>query len=307
MTGLLDKLRETRAIQVSIETRFLTVQRNFMEDIGLDLNFFFNINNPNHFSPIPVTMGSSAFTQGPTTAAPGSIGSTAQPAIQIQGSFLDNYQVNFLIRATQASKNSSIVTAPRVTVWNSQRAFIIVGTQQAYVADLEAVTAEGAFAYNPIVDTVTSGVQLLVQPTVSADRKYVNLSLTPQLSQLIDLVNFAVSAAAPGVNNGNNNGVVATFGTANIQLPLLQITSLQTIVTVPDQGTLLLGGQTLAGEIQLEEGVPILSKVPFLKRLFTNTSTAKDEQVLLILVKPTIIIHREIEQDQFPLLNSRRP
>jgi hypothetical protein len=32
---------------------------------------------------------------------------------------------------------------------------------------------------------------------------------------------------------------------------------------------------------------------------------AKDEQVLLILVKPTIIIQREIEQTQFPLLSSR--
>jgi hypothetical protein len=32
---------------------------------------------------------------------------------------------------------------------------------------------------------------------------------------------------------------------------------------------------------------------------------AKDESILLILVKPTIIIEREIEQKQFPLLNSK--
>jgi hypothetical protein len=32
---------------------------------------------------------------------------------------------------------------------------------------------------------------------------------------------------------------------------------------------------------------------------------AKDEQVLLILVKPTILITREIEQKQFPLLTSK--
>jgi type II secretory pathway component GspD/PulD (secretin) len=49
----------------------------------------------------------------------------------------------------------------------------------------------------------------------------------------------------------------------------------------------------------------VLSKIPFLKRLFTNRSTAKDEQILLILVKPTIIIQREAEQKQFPLLSSR--
>jgi type II secretory pathway component GspD/PulD (secretin) len=51
--------------------------------------------------------------------------------------------------------------------------------------------------------------------------------------------------------------------------------------------------------------VPILSKIPFLKRLFTNRSRAKDEQVLLILVKPQIIMQREVEAAQFPLLSNR--
>ena len=52
-------------------------------------------------------------------------------------------------------------------------------------------------------------------------------------------------------------------------------------------------------------GTPILSKIPFLRRLFTNRSEAKDELVLLILVKPTILIEREIENQQFPMLTSK--
>ena len=91
------------------------------------------------------------------------------------------------------------------------------------------------------------------------------------------------------------------------QSPILQITEVSTTVSVPDGGTLLPGGQTLAGEVEREAGVPVLSKIPFLKRLFTNTSMAKDEQVLLILVKPTIVIQREQEQRQFPLLTSKGP
>ena len=58
-------------------------------------------------------------------------------------------------------------------------------------------------------------------------------------------------------------------------------------------------------QIEKEMGVPVLSKIPFLKRLFTNRSMAKDEQILLILVRPTIIIQREVEQRQFPLLTSK--
>ena len=145
-----------------------------------------------------------------------------------------------------------------------------------------------------------------MQATVSADRKYVTLTLRPILSRLRSLVSFPVSAVV-------NTGVVGTGGatgstqitSATIQEPVIDNTIINTTVSVPDGGTLLLGGQTLAGEIELESGVPILSKIPFLKRLFTNSSMAKDEQILLILVKPTIIIQREKEQEQFPLLNSK--
>jgi type II secretory pathway component GspD/PulD (secretin) len=109
--------------------------------------------------------------------------------------------------------------------------------------------------------------------------------------------------------NGNNGGGGGTNNNtvfqATLQLPILNLTSVNTIVSVPDGGTLLLGGQTLAGETEVEEGVPILSKIPFIKRLFTNRSTAKDESVLLILVKPMIIIQREVEQQQFPLLGTK--
>lgn len=299
LQGLLDKLRETRAIQVSIETRFLQVERNFLEDIGVDLDFVFNIENPENFSPIIVSQNSAAFTANPSTPLT-SLG--APPGIQVAGSFLDDFQVNFLIRATQAAKNSTSLTAPRVTVFNGQPAYLVVATEQSYVSDLEADTGDGVGLYDPEIDIVRTGVVLFVQPTVSADRKYVTMNLQPTVTQLIALRTFNVA----GVNTGTGGGGGGLPGsiTAAIQEPELQVTTVATLVSVPDGGTLLLGGQTLAGEVEIEEGVPILSKIPIVKRLFTNRSSAKDERVLLILVKPTIIIQREVEQQQFPLLSS---
>ena len=158
-----------------------------------------------------------------------------------------------------------------------------------------------------------------VAATVSADRKYVTMTLRPTLQSLLGLVQFAfqtaassVSSTGTGGNTGGNTGGTtagttgsASIGTAVLQEPIFQVTEVRTTVTVPDGGTLLLGGQTIAGEVEREVGVPVLSKIPFLKRLFTNRSMAKDEQVLLMLVKPTIIITREEEQRQFPLLQSR--
>src|SRR4029077_16079526 len=62
---LLEQLRETRAIQVTIETRFLKVQRNFLEDIGVDFDFQYNNTNShwNGGGPIRFFQNSADFTQ----------------------------------------------------------------------------------------------------------------------------------------------------------------------------------------------------------------------------------------------------
>jgi general secretion pathway protein D len=70
-----------------------------------------------------------------------------------------------------------------------------------------------------------------------------------------------------------------------------------TRVSVPDGGTLLLGGQRITEEVEKEAGVPVLSKIPVLGRLFSNRSEVKDHKILLILVKPTIILQEERESE----------
>jgi type II secretory pathway component GspD/PulD (secretin) len=103
-------------------------------------------------------------------------------------------------------------------------------------------------------------------------------------------------------NGGNNNGGgvqvpgQAIAFSAFIEAPELELTELRTTVSVPDKGTLLMGGQRLFAENEVESGVPILSKVPWINRLFSNRSQIKDERTLLILVKPTIILQAEAEE-----------
>ncbi|MGF1635215.1 MAG: hypothetical protein ACFCVE_15290 [Phycisphaerae bacterium] len=320
LSGLLEQLRETRAIQVSIEARFLTVQRNFLEDIGVDFDFAFNLDGTTvadaaagetGISPIVVDNNTSEFTNasGLSTGVAGSLAdsfSTPNLSTQITA-FLDDFQANLILRATQAAQNSTQLSAPRVTLFNGQRAFVFVGTFQPYVSDLDPVVGDGAVAQDPQIDTLTSGVILDVQATVSSDRKYVTLTLRPSLNRVVEIETFTIGGnfiTGGGVTGGDGGIGVGQpiFSSGFIQQPVVESILIRTTVSVPDGGTLLLGGQTVSAEIERESGVPVLSKVPFLKRLFTNRSMARDEQVLLILVKPTIIIQREVENQQFPLI-----
>ncbi len=344
IVSVLDSLRASQALQVSIECRFLTVQRNYLEDIGVDADFQFNpltqAGNPrsgynsSRFSPIGISQNAvtnnTTFTdangnvvnsaQGSrqldwisnvgNAAVPGSI--AANPAdypnpIVISGSYLDNFTVNFLIRAVQANQNTTNLTAPRLTLFSGQRAVLVVETQQAYVSDLNPVVGPGAALFDPQVSTtVGTGVVLSVLATVSPDRKYVFLDLQPQLARLRALVPFVVSAVVqPTVTTTGGGTTASQVIQGTLQLPTIDVTQVKTSVSVPDGATLLLGGQTLAAETVREQGVPVLSKIPFLKRLFTNRATSQDEQILLILVKPTILIQKEQEQKAFPSLSSR--
>ena len=88
-----------------------------------------------------------------------------------------------------------------------------------------------------------------------------------------------------------------------IQLPTVTVTRVRTTVTVPDEGTILLGGQRLITELEVESGVPVLSKIPILNRFFTNRVESKEEQTLLILLKPTVIIQNEQEERAYPGLS----
>ncbi len=360
VTDLLTQLRETRALQISVESRFLSVTSNFLEEFGVDLDFVFNSGTagydqaqgtqgaiidpatgaivliPRQYSQIgvlpavpafgtPLTVGqvpqqpyaqaglvpsaggiipeSSRFTPitmqqsslslvqpAVSTGVPGSFGSQAglTPALNIAGSFLDNLQVDFLIRATQANGRSSIVQAPRLVIFNGSSSRIDIGKTRTYVATLEARLAEGAVGFQPVTNIAASGVGMWVQGTISADRRYITLEIDLQQRDEPVLERFETQRAS-----GNSPG-------AFIMLPTESFATLSTMVSIPDGGTVLLGGLKQVGEVEVEAGVPILSKIPVLKRAFTNQTTVKDTRTLLILVKAKIIIQKEAEDEAFP-------
>jgi general secretion pathway protein D len=311
IANLLTQLREAQAVQVSIEARFLSVSRHFLDSVGVNLSLTINSKNPNRFSPITITNGTSGFTATPSTGLPGSIGTNPIRGLGISGSYLDDFEVGLIVSAVEASSRLSVVHAPRVTLQNGQGATMYQIEYIPYVASLNVSVATGAAIAAPVVQDATDGVQLVIERAlVSADRKYVTLDVDPQLDSFLGFNTYTFEVSGGGTTTPNTTGTTV-IGTGGFVAPTLSIqeatelrTEVRTRVTIPDGGTLMLGGVTVAGEINLEAGVPGLSKIPFLKRLTTNSSESNDEQVLLILIKPTILINKEIEAKNFPLLTS---
>src|SRR5690606_34283643 len=72
--------------------------------------------------------------------------------------------------------------------------------------------------------------------------------------------------------------------------------TVSTVVSVPDGGTVLLGGVKRLREGRNMAGVPILNKIPYISRLFKNTGVGRETDSLMLLVTPRIIINEEEEE-----------
>jgi general secretion pathway protein D len=320
---LIKMLREAKSLQVSIEARFVSVSTGFLNTIGVDFDFFVNIGsglaaggfNADPFTgaqvpvygtngwgfgktqpttPLPIRSDMTAGNMlGAATGVNPNVGGVATNAgLQVFGSFLDDVQVDFILEATQAHASSRTLTAPRVTMFNGQQAYVAVGTSQAYVSDLEPVIDDNAVTYDPTIGFVTTGSVLEVRATVSADRRYVTMTLQPQVTTLNSFDRYFVQVTETDANGD------PISGTGFIQLPNVTITTVRTTVTVPDGGTLLLGGQKLSSTQEREKGVPMISKIPILNRLYTSRGSVRDENTILIFVKPKIIITRVAEENE---------
>ena len=146
---------------------------------------------------------------------------------------------------------------------------------------------------------VPSGSNLSITPVITHDKKNVLLNIITLQTAFLGI---RTSKVETPLVTGTAGGEVVTY---DVQLPETETSSLMTRVSVPDGGTLLLGGQKITAMVEKEAGVPILSKIPIVGRLFSNRSTVKDHKILLILVKPTILLQEEREAEAIAALENQ--
>lgn len=307
---LLDDLREATGIMVDIQARFLKVEDNFLEDIGVD---FRGLGQPGLGTNAFLNDFGDASTQGELGQEIGQgtdLGSfyddgldgdvrsrvenlydiglgdtdvlTGAGGLSFQWTYLNDLQLEMVLRAVSKSERLELVTAPKVLVFNTARANIAVMNQVAYVQDFDVEIAQAASIADPIVNVVQDGVVLDVRPVVSADRRFIMMELRPTVAVLKRPIEQLATTL------GSQN-------TVTIQLPELDIQRVRTTVPMPDGGTVMLGGLKISEKQDLRSGVPILNQIPVVRFLFERKGNYISNRKLLILIKANIVIPQEHE------------
>ncbi|HTF57487.1 MAG TPA: tetratricopeptide repeat protein [Planctomycetota bacterium] len=213
-----------------------------------------------------------------------------QGGLGLQYQWIGEQALQTVLRAVHKEQKATIIQAPRVTVFNTQRSHIVVQTQRPYISDLEPQISTAAAAYDPVISVLTEGVVLDVRPIVSNDRKYVTLELRPSLAELQTIRSIDINAGS-----GQRQGV----GQAIIQLPFIVLQRAETTVTIPDRGTLMISGFKDIIMRDMKSGVPFFENIPVLNFFFTRKGKTNERRRLMILVTPEIIDLSDYETRQY--------
>lgn len=300
---LLNDFRKARSLQVHIFARFLRVQMDFLQRYDLDLvgqGFNLATDNLGLGVPPPPLPGPElyGFVSEPTdmwqvgvnppkrsligflyndsmltSTDPDALSPTTGP-LQIRVSKMGDHSCNALLQAVVKRRKGTILQAPRLTCFNTQRANFQMVTNYNYIRSLNS---DG----EPEIGNVPDGIIFDVQPFVSSDRRYITVVLQPQMRTLM--------------NSGTLQSTGFTYASAGliayrrVQLPDTELRSVATTVTVPDGGTILVGGLAKVTESSGQASVPILHDIPLLRYLFREWTQTDTRDSLLVLVTAEIV------------------
>ncbi|MAJ28018.1 hypothetical protein CBD41_01205 [bacterium TMED181] len=304
LVQLLKALRKSTGVMVTVESRFIDLQDNFLESIGVDYGNPFNSNLPNPINDIDGagTQIASGFeivdAQGEIDVRAAvynafslPLGSSVSPfnlsdtgGFALQYNVLDSYALEAILEANQKMQRTKKLDAPRVTAFNTQISHSLVVDQSAYIEDAEVNQTGVVPVINPVIGILNSGSILQVRPTVSHDRKYVILEIEPTLAVQLP---SRFKTLTLGLTN------------LNVEFPVLSVTNIKTTVTIPDGGTVLVGGLKRTITQESRSGIPVLSRLPILDLLAGRKGNARMQSNLFVLISAKITVIRDEEEKRF--------
>ena len=334
IADLLKSLRSLQNIQVTIEVRFIQLEDTFYERIGVD--FDMNINDKvNRLRPesggpsVAFGLAGATGPAGPVytndldfhinntfNVLPPAGRPDAGAGTTVGLAILSDLELFFFLEAAQGNSRSNVLQAPKVTMFDGQTASINDFAQRPFVISYDPVVGDFAVAQRPVIVVLNEGTQMNVQSVVSNDKRFVRLTLVPQFTRLEaadrqftfqgkKTSNTGTSVLNNGVTTALRNNEDTLIEGTTVQQPTVGTTSVTTTVSVPDGGTILLGGIKRLREARTERGTPILSKIPYLNRLFKNSAIGRETNTLMMTVTPRIIIPEEEEELLGVTTNSR--
>lgn len=311
--------------QVAITARFIELETKDAEELGLewllndDLKFFLHEGSSKGLTPAgalqrlqfdkitksiggkdinqSLTGNNRFFTSDPLTGQiTQSLIGAANPILSFSG-ILTRPEFSVVLHAINQKTKNNVLSSPRVTTVNGQRAQIKVVQEFIYPTEYEVTPAttnsQGSVTTPPVVspgnfETRPIGIILDVTPQVGADRKTINLTIIPEVSEFITWLDFGVPTQtfSGSLTDPTETRIFPGFP---ILQPLFASRSVTTSVIVNDGETVVLGGLIRDEVDAYIDKVPILGDIPGIGLLFRKKGEISIKKNLVIFVTAELI------------------
>jgi type II secretion system protein D len=169
-----------------------------------------------------------------------------------------------LVRALESQGKLEVLSNPQVLANNNEPARIQVGEDVPLIDGVERSSQGQTFAN---VRREKVGIILDVTPSISTDG-FVRMEIAPVISQLTQrTVELAEGVAAP----------------------IIAERSVETVVTVKDGQSVVIGGLIQTTEEQRRSKIPIIGDIPVLGVPFRSTQSSNVKTELLVILTPRVI------------------
>lgn len=187
----------------------------------------------------------------------------------------------------QSDSATNIMQAPKITVFNGQRAFITVSTRQSFVTEYKIARDKDKLSVVPKNEDVDVGLKSAFLPTVSADRRSVRL--------VTDFRSTAVLGSTLEVPVVIKLGADKEFRGA-VQIPQVKTVTCKQTCVIPDGQTMAVSLGQVMVDARNDVATDFVSRIPYLSRLLRNVGYSRESAEMFLFITPRVIIAQEEEQ-----------
>lgn len=193
-------------------------------------------------------------------------------ALAVQGA-----KFSALLNFLETQGNVEVLSSPRISTINNQKAVLKVGTDELFVTNVSnntTATTAGTTSFPQVtLQPYFSGISLDVTPQIDRDDNII-LHIHPLVSNVVS------------VNKQINLGTTSNF---SIPVPSSTINETDSIVRTRDGNIIAIGGLMTESTANVRSKVPLLGDVKFIGNLFRQKEEGSVKSELVILLKSTVV------------------
>ena len=191
----------------------------------------------------------------------------------------DGSSITATVRLLQQFGDTQVLSSPKIMALNNQTAILKVVDERVYFTielDIREATRDipERRTFTSEIHTVPIGLVMSVTPQIS-NHGQVSLNIRPTISRI---TGFAVDPA-PRLAGAEFDNLI----------PEIQVREIESLLQIIDGQTVVLGGLMQNEQQSSKDGVPGLSKIPGVGKLFSYSTDKLVKTELVIFLRPTIV------------------